>query len=252
MTSVAARLRACGCVFAEEEAQLLLSAAASPDELEVLVSRRVSGEPLEYVLGWVEFGGLRLAIEPGVFVPRRRTELVARSAAAVVGSGDVLVDLCCGCGAIAAAVAAAVPGIVVHAVDADDAAAGCARRNVRGEVYFGDLYAPLPTALRGRVAAVTANAPYVPTEALPTMPAEARLYEPRIALDGGLTGLDVLNRIVDGAPEWLRPGGWLFVESSTAQAPRLVQQMTAVGLAAATHTDAEIGGTVVAGRFAPS
>ena len=252
MTSVAARLRACGCVFADEEAQLLSAAAASADELEALVSRRVSGEPLEYVLGWVEFGGLRFAIEPGVFVPRRRSELLARSAAAVLEPGHVLVDLCCGCGAIAGAVAAAVPDIEVLAVDVDEAAVGCARRNVPGEVYLGDLYAPLPTALRGRVAAVTANAPYVPTEALPTMPAEARLYEPRIALDGGATGLDVLSRIIGGAPEWLRPGGSLFVESSTAQAPLLVRQMTSVGLAATTHADEEIGGTVVAGRFGSS
>jgi release factor glutamine methyltransferase len=234
-------------VYAEEEAQLLTAAAASPDELEALVSRRLSGEPLEYVLGRVEFGGLNLVIEPGVFVPRRRTELLAHSAAAAVQPGDALVDLCCGCGAVGAAVAALVPGVTVHSVDVDEVAVACARRNVPGDVYLGDLYAPLPSALRGRVAVVTGNAPYVPTEALSTMPVEARTYEPRIALDGGADGLDVLRRIVIGAPEWLRPGGWLFVESSRAQAPLIVSQMTSVGFEATVRTDDEIGGTVVAG-----
>jgi release factor glutamine methyltransferase len=116
-------------------------------------------------------------------------------------------------------------------------------------VYLGDLYAPLPTALRGRVAVVTGNAPYVPTEALSSMPVEARAYEPRVALDGGADGLDVLRRIVIGASEWLRPDGWLLVESSRGQATLLAEQMTSVGLAVVVRTDDEIGGTVVAGRL---
>jgi release factor glutamine methyltransferase len=248
LSSVVDRLRAAGCVFAEDEARLLTSAAGSSEALDSLVARRVSGEPLEYVLGWVQFCGLRLAIEPGVFVPRRRTQLLARSAATVAIAGDVLVDLCCGCGAVAAAVADAVPGLEVHAVDVDAAAVRCARRNVPGEVHHGDLYAALPDAVRGRVAVLTGNAPYVPTEALSTMPIEARRYEPRVALDGGPDGLDILRRIVTGASGWLRPGGWLFVESSTAQAPRLVEQMSSVGLDASIRTDDDIGGTLVAGR----
>jgi release factor glutamine methyltransferase len=247
-SSVVDRLRAAGCVFAEDEARLLDAAASSPAELESLVARRVAGEPLEYLLGWVEFAGLRVSIEPGVFVPRRRTELLAQSAVAVIESGDVLIDLCCGCGAVAAAVGTAVRGVELHAVDVDETAARCARRNVSGQVYLGDLYAALPGTLRGQASVVTGNAPYVPTDALATMPPEARLHEPRIALDGGPDGLDVLRRIVAGAPDWLRAGGWLFVESSTAQAPRLVREMAAVGLAASVRTDDEIGATVVAGR----
>jgi release factor glutamine methyltransferase len=237
-------------VFAEDEVRLLGAAARSADALEELVARRIAGEPLEYLLGWVEFGALRLAIEPGVFVPRRRTELLARSTAAVVRGGDVLVDLCCGCGAVAAAVSAAVPDLEVHAVDVDEAAVRCARKNVPGSVHAGDLYAALPAGLRGRVTVVTANAPYVPTEALATMPVEAREHEPRVALDGGIDGLAVLRRIVLSATPWLRPAGWLMVESSTAQAPRLVALMGSVGLDASVRTDHEIGGTVVAGRSA--
>ena len=208
----------------------------------------MAGEPLEYVLGWVEFAGRRLAIGAGVFVPRRRTELLARTAAGLVRSGDVLVDLCCGCGAVAAAVAVEVPGLDVHAVDLDPAAVRWARQNVPGAVYCGDLYAPLPAELRGRVAVVTGNAPYVPTDALATMPAEARIHEPRIALDGGADGLDVLSRIIVGAGDWLMPGGWLIVESSSVQAPELATRFAAAGLAADLCIDDEVGATAVLGR----
>ena len=245
MSSVVDRLRAAGCVFAEDEARLLSAAASSDDALEALVVRRVAGEPLEYVLGWVEFCGLRLAIEPGVFVPRRRTEFLARSAAAAIRPGEGLVDLCCGCGAIAAAIAAAVPGVQVHAVDIDEAAVHCARRNVPGDVHLSDLYARLPDSLRGRVAVLTGNAPYVPNEAIATMPVEARVHEPRIALDGGPDGLDVLGRIVAGAPQWLSPDGRLFVESSTRQAPLLAARFAAAGLRAEVRTDAGSGAIVV-------
>src|SRR5919109_1426055 len=104
-SAIVARLRAAGCVFAKDEARLLMSAATSPTELAAAVQRRVDGTPLEYVLGWAEFCGLRIAVEPGVFVPRRRTELLVREAVALVRPGAVVVDLCCGSGAVGAAVA---------------------------------------------------------------------------------------------------------------------------------------------------
>ncbi|MDT4918234.1 MAG: release factor glutamine methyltransferase [Pseudonocardiales bacterium] len=247
MSELVGRLRAAGCVFAEDEARLLLEAADSPDSLEVLVRRRVGGEPLEHLLGWVEFCGLRLAVEPGVFVPRRRTEFVAREAAGLVRAGDVLVDLCCGCGAIAAAVAAAVPGVEAHAADLDPAAVRCARRNIAGPVYAGDLFAALPALLRGRVAVLTGNAPYVPTGAVATMPPEARLHEPRTALDGGPDGLSILGRLVDGARDWLAPGGAVLVEASRAQAPALAERVAAAGLVADIRTDDATEATVVVG-----
>ena len=109
-TDVVARLRAAGCVYAEDEAALLREAASGP-ALDRLVARRVAGEPLEQVLGWASFGGLRVGVVPGVFVPRRRTELLAREAAAVTTPGGVVVDLCCGCGAVGLSVATAVPGV---------------------------------------------------------------------------------------------------------------------------------------------
>ena len=240
---IAARLRAAGCVFAEDEARLLAAAARTPAELDHLVDRRVAGLPLEHVLGWAEFRGRRIAVEPGVFVPRHRTELLVREAAALAPRGAVVVDLCCGSGAIGAALGA----VELHAVDLDPAAVRCARRNVTGRVYEGDLYDPLPPELRGRVDAIVASAPYVPTPAIALMPREARVHEPRAALDGGEDGLGVVRRIVAGAPAWLAPGGSLLVETSAGQAPAAAGAMAACGLAPRVVTSDELEATVVIG-----
>jgi release factor glutamine methyltransferase len=253
MTSshIVSTLRAAGCVFAEDEARLLTEAAADPGELADLVTRRAAGEPLEHVLGWVSFCGLRVAIDPGVFVPRRRTELLAWRAIKLAGPGAVVVDLCCGSGAVAAAVAATVPDAGLHAADIDPAAVACARRNVPGgQVHEGDLYDPLPAGLRGRVDVLVANAPYVPTEAIGLMPPEARLHEPRVALDGGADGLDVLRRVIAGAGGWLAPGGHLLVETSEAQAPLLLGATGFAGLRPHVTRDKELGATIVIARSA--
>ncbi|HEY0641064.1 MAG TPA: putative protein N(5)-glutamine methyltransferase [Pseudonocardiaceae bacterium] len=239
---VVGRLRAAGCVFAEDEARLLAEAGG---DLEDLVARRVAGEPLEQVLGWAAFRGLRIAVEPGVFVPRRRTELLVRLGIPLVRAGSVVVELCCGAGAVAAALAATVPGLEVHAADVDPVAVRCARRNVPGAVYEGDLDAPLPESLRGRVGLLVANAPYVPSAAVPLMPPEARLHEPLTALDGGPDGLTVLRRVVALAPAWLAPGGHLVVESSAAQAPALAAAATAAGLTPVVHEADDLGATAV-------
>jgi release factor glutamine methyltransferase len=243
-----ARLRAAGCVFAEEEAALLVDSAGDPAELEVLLGRRVAGEPLEQVLGWAEFCGLRIALEPGVFVPRQRTTFLARQAIARTRPGAVVVDLCCGSGALGAAIAAAVPEVVLHAADVDPAAVRCARRNLpAAAVHEGDLYAALPPDLRGRVAVLVANVPYVPTSAIASMPAEARDHEPRSALDGGDDGLTVARRVAAAATEWLAPGGSLLIETSEEQAPSAVAAFTAAGLSAEVAADDELGATVVIG-----
>jgi release factor glutamine methyltransferase len=251
LDDLVATLRAAGCVFAEDEARLLREAADAGRLLDELVERRIAGEPLEHLLGWVEFCGSRLAVEPGVFVPRSRTALLVEQAVAGLPdvTGGVAVDLCCGCGAVGAALLAARPEIDLHAADVDPAAVRCARRNLPPDrVHQGDLYAALPHHLRGRVDVLVANAPYVPTDDIAHMPPEARDHEPRTALDGGSDGLDVLRRVVAGAPDWLRPGGTLVVESSNRQAPELVAAMAQAGLAAAAVTDEESGGTAVLGR----
>ncbi|MEV8117791.1 putative protein N(5)-glutamine methyltransferase [Streptomyces xiamenensis] len=245
------RLRAAGCVFAEDEARLIIGAARGAAELSAMVDRRLAGLPLEQVVGWAAFSGLRIVVEPGVFVPRRRTEFLVRQA--VTGgaaAGDVVVDLCCGSGAVGAAIAAAVPGVELHAADIDPAAVRCARRNVAaaaGRVYQGDLYAPLPPRLRGTVAVLAANVPYVPSREVGLLPAEARDHEPLVALDGGADGLDVLRRVAAGAGEWLAPGGRLLVETTERQAARAATVFARHGLTARTAADEDGNATVVTG-----
>ena len=292
-SAIVTRLRAAGCVFAEDEAQLLISAARTPADLAAMVDRRVAGLPLEHVVGWAEFCGLRIAVEPGVFVPRRRTEFLvqqaaalARQAAAAAADDDdaaadhaghagrpghaghadhsegsasqarpvVIVDLCCGSGAVGVALAAALGPVELHAADVDPVAVACARRNVAavgGQVYQGDLDAPLPAALRGRVGLLTANVPYIPTEAIGLLPAEARLHEPRVALDGGPDGLDMLRRVATAAPQWLAPGGHLLVETSERQAPQAAEIFAGCGLVPRVASSDELSATVIIGNFVP-
>lgn len=256
-----ARLRAAGCVFAEEEADLLGDATAEhPDaaaELERLVTRRVAGEPLEQLVGWAEFAGLRILLEPGVFVPRRRTELLAAEAAAFArdaardGHEPVVVDLCCGAGAIGAAVARAAAPVRLVAADLDPAAVRAARRNLEplgALVVEGDLFDALSAELRGHVDVLAVNAPYVPTEEIAMMPPEARDHEARIALDGGIDGLDVHRLVAASAREWLVPGGRLLIETSHRQAAATAGLVSRGGLHARIEHDDEIAATVVIGR----
>ena len=271
-------LRAAGCVFAEDEAALLTAQARTPLELDGLVARRVAGEPLEQVLGWAEFCGLRVAVEPGVFVPRRRSAfLVERAALAVraarataapraahapeadetpratttaVDPRLVVVDLCCGSGAIAAALLARIAPdatVELHAADLDPVAVRCARRNLgsRGRVHVGDLFAALPHSLRGRIDILVASTPYVPSDAVQLMPPEARDHEPLEALEGGPDGLHVVRRLIAEAPEWMAPAGRVLLETSAAQASTTVEIFAAAGLSARVRRSARSDSTVV-------
>lgn len=248
------RLRDAGCVFAEDEARLLAASARTATDLDAMVARRVSGVPLEHVLGWAEFCGMRIEVAPEVFVPRRRTELLVQQALAYGSPGAVVVDLCCGSGAVGAAVAAGLGRVELFAVDVHPAAVRCARRNLAaagGRVYAGDLYAPLPDSLLGRVDLLVANPPYVPTDQIELMPGEARRYEPREALDGGGDGLDVQRRVIDGAPAWLAPGGWLLVETSEPQLPKTLAACRAAGLRPRVARSSGLDATAVAARRRP-
>jgi release factor glutamine methyltransferase len=252
-SSVVGRLRASGSVFAEDEAELLIAEARTPEALESMVERRVAGLPLEVIVGWAEFCGLRIVVEPGVFVPRRRTEVVVREAVVLARAGAVVVDLCCGTGAVGTAIHAAVDGVELHAADIEPAAVRCARANVEpigGQVYEGDLYDPLPPSLYGRVDLLVVNAPYVPTDAIALMPPEAREHEPHITLDGGPDGLDIQRRVAAGAAEWLAPGGHLLIETSCEQAPLTVEAFVAGGLTAEIRRAEDVDGTVVIGARA--
>ncbi|MFB6649519.1 putative protein N(5)-glutamine methyltransferase [Bacillus toyonensis] len=244
------RLRTAGCVFAEDEAQLLISEAQTPEILANMVERRTAGFPLEHIIGWADFCGIRITVEPGVFVPRRRTEYLVQQTAYLAMPGAIIVDLCCGTGAVGAALATVLRGIELYAVDIDPVSVRCARRNINwasGNVYEGDLYHPLPTKLRGCVHILVANAPYVPTEAIKLLPQEARKHEARVALDGGAEGLDVQRRIVTEALLWLAPGGHLLVETSQRQALQTVEIFTQNGLITQVKNCDELDATVVIG-----
>lgn len=245
------RLRAAGCVFAEEETALLLAAARGPEHLEEMVVQRVGGRPLEHVLGWAEFRGRRIIVDTGVFVPRRRTGLLVDAALDRIRDRSVVVELCCGAAAISTALLAeSTHPLELWGTDIDPAAVECARRNLEplgGHVVLGDLFDALPQELLRRVDVLIANAPYVPTDAIATMPPEARDHEATIALDGGADGLDVQRRIIAGSTPWLAPGGSIVIETGEHQAASTAALMRAAGLSPTVLRDEDLDGTAVLG-----
>ncbi|SMH49232.1 release factor glutamine methyltransferase [Rathayibacter oskolensis] len=247
-SSSVARLRAAGCVFAEEEAELLEEASGSEGVLDSLLRRREAGEPLEQILGWVAFRGLRIPVAPGVFVPRVRTGFVVDTALRMLGRADATVlDLCCGAGAIARSLAEERPGLRLIAADLSPVAVACARRTLAGiaPVFEGDLFDALPASERGGIDLVVVNAPYVPTAAIALMPPEARLHEPALSLDGGTDGLDLHRRIAREAPEWLAESGGVVIETSRVQSGATAGAFTEAGLATEILTDDDLDATVV-------
>jgi release factor glutamine methyltransferase len=223
-----------GFVAADEEA-VELCAAAGDDErlLSSLVERRLTGEPLAWITGLVEFCGMQLRVQPGVYVPRWQTELLAEAALARLPAGGVAVDLCTGNGAIAAVLAAGRPGARVLASDVDAAAVACARAN-GVEALQGDLFAPLPIALRGTADVVVGVVPYVPTGELGLLQRDTFTFETPLAYDGGPDGCSVLRRAVAESAHWLREGGALLLELGGDEAELLEEDLAAAGFAPAT------------------
>jgi release factor glutamine methyltransferase len=197
--------------------------AAEHARFESAVRRRARREPLQRILGWEEFDGLRLAVPPGVLIPRPETETLAAWAAEILPARrpptpPLAIDLGTGSGCIACALATRRPAARVVAIDCSETAARVARDNVRalglGErvaVVAGDLL----SAVRGvTVDLVVSNPPYLPTALLDGLPAEVREHDPRLALDGGPDGLAVSRAIVPGARRRLRAGGVLVMETA--------------------------------------
>lgn len=271
---VVARLREAGCVFADDEARILIEAAqeASSDQecpsdkaasLTELVARRVAGEPLEQIVGWVEFSGQRLHVAPGVFVPRQRTTLLAeRSILAVQAArfgvqavdSDVseggrpvrFLEAFCGVGAVATTVALAIPGTQIHLGDHDETSLSCARVNVGpgAQSHLLDCLVGLPRVLSGGFDVISAVPPYVPDSAAQFLPHEAADYEPPTALFGGVDGLDLVRRLIIESHEWLAPGGVVLIELGSAQHASVADFAQAQGFAA-TSTLGEDEQTVV-------
>ena len=252
-TALAAALATIGCVAPEDEAAALLDLTRDPDALTALVARRADGVPLEVLVGYADFGGVRVRVTPGVFLPRPRSELLARVAVdrARRWARPVVADVCCGTGAIAAVVKTAVPSARVVAGDRDPVAVACAATNGAAygfDVVAGDLCAPLPPALRGRVDVLVANVPHVPTDQLPLMPRDTRRHEPGHAHDGGPDGLDVLRRLAAQARGWLGADGVLLVELSDRQVGAAREALGRLGFAVSLHRDIEDRTTVVEAR----
>jgi release factor glutamine methyltransferase len=239
-TNVLDALAAGGSVEPGAEADALLEAAndgAGP--IDRLVARRLEGEPLPWITGWVRFCDARVLVDPGVFVPRPQTEALARRAAALLPADGIAVDLCTGSGAIAMVLRSECPAASVVATDVDPVAVACARRN-GVEALLGDLDEPLPPALRGGVDVVTAVVPYVPTEELHLLPRDVLSHEPARALDGGPGGTAVLERAGRAAARLLRPGGTVLLELGGDQADELSVTMSDAGLTAIrVHRDDE-------------
>ncbi|EGD55996.1 N5-glutamine methyltransferase family protein [Gordonia neofelifaecis] len=229
-----AQLRAAGCVFAEEEAAVLRRWAADPRQLAAWAVRRAAGEPLEHVVGRVEFAGLDLVVGPGAFVPRQRSALLAATAVDLLAArrSPVFVEAFCGVAPIAAYVADRCRGAYVVATDADPVALAFAAENLSADaVYRGAGLSGLPEPLRGRVDVIAAVPPYVPESAVELLPHEAVDHEPRAALvGGGDDGLLRAAELLQQARSWLLDGGAVVIEMNVAQTSAASEIARAGGL----------------------
>jgi release factor glutamine methyltransferase len=227
-----ATLSAAGFVAPDEEANELMARAGDDDALlGALVARRLTGEPLAWILGRTSFCDLELRVDPGVYVPRWHTELLARRAVELLPPpAGTAVDLCTGTGAIARTLSAAHPAARVMATDMDERAVACARAN-GVEAYCGDLFAPLPGALEGQVDLVVGVVPYVPTPALALLQRDTLTFESPLSYDGGPDGTDILRRVLTESPRYLRPGGTVLVELGGEEADALRDDLSRLGYA---------------------
>src|SRR5262245_3068668 len=229
-TEVARALAAGGFVDSEGEATALLEAARQgAGRIDDLLGRRLRGEPLAWIMGWVRFCGVRVIVDPGVFVPRPQTEALTFRAEQLLPDDGIAVDLCTGSGAVAAVLRSAHPNATIIATDVDEAAVANARRN-GVEALLGDLDGPIPQEMRGRVDVVTAVVPYVPAGELHLLPRDVLEHEPREALDGGPRGTTILLGAVDAAARLLRPGGRVILELGGDQADEVAGALTVRGL----------------------
>ena len=219
-----------GCVAPQEEAAALLGASSEgAGPIDELVARRLRGEPLAWIIGWVSFCGIRVGVTPGVYVPRPHTQALTRRAVSLLPADGIAVDMCTGSGAVAAVLGSAHPHAGIVATDIDPVAVECARDN-GVSALVGDLDEPLSPSLWGRVDVMTAVVPYVPTEELHLLPRDVLANESRRALDGGRRGTALLARAAEAAARWLRPGGSVLLELGGDQAGEVAAALTDFGL----------------------
>ena len=227
--ALAALLAAEGFVAAQDEAdELLARAAGDHGLLAALVGRRLTGEPLAWITGSVSFCGVEVRVDPGVYVPRRQSEQLARRAVERLPARGVAFDLCTGSGAIAKVLMTERPGACVVASDADPRAVACAAAN-GVEAYLGDLFEPLPRKLEGHADVVVAVVPYVPTLELPLLQRDTLTFESPLAYGGGPDGTEILRRVLSDGLRFLRRGGALLLELGGGQADALGGDLARLG-----------------------
>jgi release factor glutamine methyltransferase len=248
------------------EAELLLAHALDTDRMRIivepnrelddgelaryrdLIKRRRKGEPVAYLRGHKEFYGRSFRVDERVLVPRADTEILVETAltrTADRSMGRRYLDLCTGSGCVAISLAKERPASQLFAVDASADALAVAKENavrLGAQIawLFGDLFAPLE-AYGAKFELITANPPYIPEGELGSLSPDIRDFEPRLALSGGADGLDVIRRIVSGAPRFLRPGGVLAVEMGMGQASRVFDLFGEAGFMAV-KIDKDYGG----------
>ncbi|HUZ08747.1 MAG TPA: methyltransferase [Acidimicrobiales bacterium] len=223
------KLSSAGFVAAEEEVEeLLASAAGDSGRLDSLVGRRLAGEPLAWITGSIRFCGVKIRVDPGVYVPRWQSEPLARRACELLPANGTAIDLCTGAGAMAKALTTARPSARVVASDVDERAVACATAN-GVEAYCGDLFSPLPRSLQGRVDVVVGIVPYVPTPALSLLPRDTLVFESPLSYDGGPDGTVVLRRVLTEGLRLLRRGGALLLELGGEQADALGGDLDRLG-----------------------
>jgi release factor glutamine methyltransferase len=227
-------LERAGFVAADKDAaDLVACARGDRAHLDRLVQRRLTGEPIAWIVGATTFCDQRVIVEPGVYVPRWQTEPLVRRGVDRLPINGVAVDVCTGSGAVAAVLDQARPAARVVATELDDAAVACARAN-GVEVYHGDLFDPLPDDLRERVDVVVGVVPYVPTPALRLLQRDTFAFETALPYDGGLDGTDLLRRVATDARRFLRPGGALLLELGGDQADQIGEELSSLGYVALT------------------
>jgi release factor glutamine methyltransferase len=225
-----------------------------------LVKRRMTGEPLAFILGWVDFLDFRMEVKSGAFVPRLTSEFLAEQAIRRLRNrkSPVHVDLATGIGPVAIASARAVKKGKVFGVDISGKAIEQAQENAaklgapNATFMTGDMFAPLPADLKGKVDVVTIHPPYVPNGELDDLPIEIKKYEPKHTLtDSSKDGLELTRRVISEGREWLRPGGWVLIEIVAMEFKRIKPLLKAAGYTdiKSTHGDLKLT-RVITGRVA--
>ena len=223
-----------------------------------LLTRRLAGTPLAHLTGRQRFMEMEMLAGPAALVPRKETELLAHAAVALCAQLSAqqneltVLDVCTGSGNVALAIAQHVPTARVYAADLSDAAVELARRNAahlglsaRAQFRSGDLLAPFDSAeFHGHVDVLSCNPPYITSVMVSHMASEISAYEPQLAFDGGPFGIAILMRLLEAAPRYVRPAGWLVFEVGLGQGPALIKRLQKTPEFAELRTVLDDGGAI--------